>query len=175
MFSKEAIALYRSIRAPQSVMDAIDRKIEQPATTKAKKKTPWAPVLAVAACLALILSTGILSPESETLLVNGNQITGAAVAVYDENASRSAVTPASNNAFSLALSLPKNSQDFSVSLGELLESEDSVKNGRNLTWLIPSATEETTATLTFSIDEKVLSYTLHADTNGVWYMEKTSN
>ncbi len=175
MFSKETIDLYHSIRAPQSVMDAIDRKMDQPAATSSKRKNILSPVLAAAACLAVILWAGVLSPESDMLIVNGNKISNAAVAVYDENASRSAVAFASNNAFSLTLSLPKNSQALSVSIGELLESEDSVKSGRNFTWLIPSATEETTATLTFSIDEKVLSYTLHADTNGVWYMEKTSN
>jgi hypothetical protein len=175
MFSKEALALYHSIQAPQSIMEAVDRKMEQSPRPKNKKKAPWVPTLVAAACLAIILSTGILSPKSESLLVNGNRITTNSVVVYDENTSRSAVAPASNSAFSLALALPENSENLSVSLGELQENKESVNNGRNFTWLIPSASDEATATLTFSIDEKTFSYTLHSDANGVWYMEQTSN
>ena len=175
MFSKETIDLYRSIRAPHSVMDAIDRKMEQPIRTSNKKKNIWAPVLAAAACLAVILSTGVLSPKSDMLIVNGNQVSNVAVAVYDENVARSALSLASSDVISLTLTLPKKSQNHAVSLGEISESEESVKSGRSFTWLIPTTTEETTATLTFTIDKILHTYELHADSNGVWYMEKTSN
>jgi len=176
MIPQETIANYRSVRAPASLQETVMKKMAEgtPVISMKKRNSTWKPLLAAAACVAVILIAGIPGRNGTRLRVDGTSI-GAAPVVVSQPAS-------APRAFALAaaepliLDLTVNQEigmpQTAVSHGEIVL-DDPVNGATTLQWIITDPQQTREATLTLNIKNREAQYLLHADANGVWYLEKT--
>lgn len=176
MIPQEAIAKYRSIRAPASLQETVMKKmaVDTPVIPMKKRIPTWKPLLAAAACVAVIFIAGLPGRNGTRLSVDGTSIGAAPVEV-----SQSAFAP---RTFALAAAEPlildlSVNQEISmpqtaVSHGEIVL-DDPVNGATTLQWIITDPQQTREATLTLNIKNHEAQYLLHADANGVWYLEKT--
>ena len=177
MIPQEALQQYRSIRAPASLQETVMKKMTEPVATAVPVKktvTAWKPMLAAAACLAVIVTAALAGTGGTRLTADGTSIGAAPVAVSQPAGVARAFALAAEEPLVLELSVNQEvrQNQTAVSHGEVIL-EDPVDGATRLQWIItdPSVTKE--ATLTLNIENRKTQYLLHADANGIWYMEKS--
>lgn len=175
MFSKEAIALYKSIHAPASLQESVERKLQQPISESKPVHSPvkaWRTVLASAACIAVIIAVGVFAFPGNTLKVDGQTIGYKPVAVtsYEE------INRSKNLAVAVALpviiEMEVANDDVEVAVSSGHWEKNSVKGKTVITWDLGVPAETPHATLTLTIDGETTQYLLYGDDQGVFYMEK---
>lgn len=175
MFSKEAIALYKSIHAPATLQASVERKLQQPKNESKPTHRPvkaWRTVLASAACIAVIIAVGVFAFPGNELKVDGQTIGYKPVAVtsYAEiNRSYDAVVAV---AHPVIVEMEVASDDVEVAVSSGHWEKNSVKGKTVITWNLGVPAETPHATLTLTIDGKTTQYLLYGDGQGVFYMEK---
>lgn len=173
MIPKSTLALYNSIKAPDSLQQRIEAKLDGTAPVT-KRKNRWAPILAAAACSAIIIAASLPQRSAPALSAGGVKIGTAPVVVAQSAGNQRALAlMAASEPLSVLLELPAGTDaQCSVSHGEVLQEEDPAGKCDILRWVIADPQSEMTATLALTIENKTHTYTLHADAFGVWYMEK---
>ena len=173
MIPKSTVALYKSIKAPDSLQQLVEAKLDG-AAPASKKKQPWAPVLAAAACVAIVIAAALPRRADHALSAGGVSIgTAPVVVAQSAQQQRSAFALAAQEPLIISLELPENAgASIAVSHGEIQQEEDPAGMHHEVRWVIPDASGDLRATLALTIDNNTATYTLHADAFGVWYMEK---
>ena len=168
MISKECIALYRSIQAPASLKETIEKKQETViSVSTANKRHTGRRILPLAACLALVILAGIpflKNPPGR----GGNE---TAVRITEQNGFiRSYAAEAQAQPLVLSLDMPAASaKTATVSHGEIMISND--QSPAVVQWVIHDPSPEQQATLTLIIEDNLVQYLLHLDAEGIWYLE----
>jgi len=175
MFSKEAIALYKSIHAPASLQETVERKLQEPVAESKVVHHPakaWRTVLASAACIAVIIAVGVFAFPGNQLKVDGDTIGYKPVAVtsYAEINRSKNLTVAI--ALPVVIEMEVASEDVEVAVSHGTTTKNSVKGKTVITWDIGVPAETPNETLTLTIKGKTTQYTLYGDDQGVFYMEK---
>lgn len=166
MIPESTAALYRSIKAPDSLQQRIEAKTAE--TPAAKRKIRYLPMVAAAACLAVVVSLSV--PQQATLTIGGNTVGNSPIAAVQPAPMQRAISTAAAEPLIVELELSKKDAVIAVSHGTF-EKEDTAK-GCLIRWSIDDAQSDMTATLALTIDNRTTTYTLHADALGIWYMEK---
>lgn len=176
MIPQETLNQYRSIRAPASLQETVMKKMTEPQNNVLAKKTntAWKPILAAAACLAVILTASLPGMKGTKLTADGISIGAAPVAITQPVNTARAFSLAAVEPLVLDLCVNHEIQNkqTNVSHGEIVL-DDPVSGATHLQWIITDPDETREATLTLNIKNRKTQYLLHADANGVWYMEKT--
>jgi len=175
MIPRETVNLYRSIQAPASLEETVRMKMQSavPATPAKKKHQSWKPMLAAAACVAVVLLAGVTGKSGTKLTMNGTTVGAAPVAVSAPAAPRAiALAAAEPLVLELSLNQEIGQTQAQVSHGEIVL-DDPVNGATTLQWIITDPEVSEDATLTLNIKNQKTQYLLHADAQGVWYMEKT--
>ena len=167
MIPESTAALYKSIKAPDSLQQRIDAKMAE--TPAEKKKNRYLPILAAAACLAVVISLTV--PRQATISINGNTVGTTPVAIAQPAPMQRAIALAAAEPLVIELELnSKKDAAITVTHGEI-EKEDTA-NGSIIRWIIADPQSYMAAKLALTINNRTTTYTLHADAFGVWYMEK---
>jgi len=176
MIPQEAIEKYRSVRAPASLQETVMKKMAEPhpVIPIKKRNNTWKPMIAAAACVAVILLAGIPGRNGTRLTVDGTSIGAAPVAVSQPASAPRAFALAAAEPLILDLSVNQELKktQTAVSHGEIVL-DDPVNGATTLQWIITDPDQAQEATLTLNIKNREAQYLLHADANGVWYLEKT--
>lgn len=162
MFSPEDIRLYKSIQAPDTLREKVLGNAAAEAPKKKNHRTAFGAAL-IAACLALA-AVSLYPGASPTIRFEGQAIGSAPVAVFGEANAQMGVRTASLFPTVIELEVSEDA-DIAVSHGDSERTAAGV-----LLWSLPS--DVTEATVTVTQKNRSTLYFLHADTDGVWYMEK---
>lgn len=167
MIPKEAIDLYHSISAPDSLKDTITEHLN---ATTTQKKQPWKPVLTMAACVALVVITTLTALHSPAveLTANGILIDTEPVAVTFSVPMAARALPAVAEPMEIMLELNADKgASVHVTHGQIMH------NGQSLIWTIPGGElPEETAVLTVINNKKEVNYSLFCDDAKNWYLVK---
>ena len=167
MIPKEAIELYHSISAPDSLKNTITDRLK---STTTQKKQPWKPVLTMAACVALVVITTLtaLRPPAAELTINGALIDTEPVSVTLSAPMAARALPAVAEPMEIMLELNADKgASVHVTHGQVIH------NGQSLIWTIPGGVlPEETAVLTVTNNKKEVNYSLFCDDAKNWYLVK---
>lgn len=173
MFSKSTIALYKSIHAPETLLDRIEEKMQTPVTETAKMTNrSWRTIAAAAACLVVVIAASALAFPGNVLKVNGATVGHSPVAVTSYTELNRAKNLTVAVAPPVVIEMEVNSENVDISVSHGAWTKNSVKGKTVITWDIGVPADTVNETLTLTIDGKTTQYTLYGDDQGVFYMEK---